>query len=288
MATGQAGATPRTAGARPDGVVLECRGLHKHFSGVVAVGSVDLEVRAGEFLAVVGDNGAGKSTLIKMLCGALQPDSGDIFLMGEKTVFDGPLDARLRGIEVVHQDLALISTMDVPQNLYLGRELVRTVLGIPILRRRAMTNQASEHLAKLGLNFPVVRGQQVDRLSGGMRQGVAIARALTWQSGVLILDEPTAALGVKQSELVLSLARRVVERGSAVVLISHTLPYVMQFADRIAVMRHGEKVADLPRSVTTPELLVSHIVGVESQDTLSRIVSSQWSSAENAKDEERR
>ena len=256
--------------------VLECQKLHKHFGGVVAVHEVDLEIRRGELLAIIGDNGAGKSTLVKMLCGAIQPDGGEIFYDGQPVKFTGPLDARLRGIETVHQDLALIPTMDVAQNLFLGRELVHRVRGFPLrfLRRGTMIRKATDHLADLDVSVPAASGITVDRLSGGQRQGVAIARALTWASGVLIMDEPTAALGVKQSEAVLQSARRVSERGNAVILITHTLPYVLNFADRIVVLRHGRKVGDLPRSQATPEGLVALIVGLEAEDAVSNIVAS--------------
>lgn len=269
-------------------VILECRKLYKHFGGVVAVNEVDLEVRRGELLAIIGDNGAGKSTLIKMLCGAIQPDAGEVIYEGEQMSFEGPLDARLRGIETVYQDLALIPTMDVAQNLFLGREIVTRParLPIPFLKRRTMIKQTTDHLADLGVSVPAANGISVDRLSGGQRQGIAIARALTWASGVLIMDEPTAALGVKQSEAVLTLARRVADHGNAVILISHTLPYVMNFADRIVVLRHGQKVGDLPRSEATPEGLVALIVGLESQSSVSNIVASHWSSKAGSKEEE--
>jgi simple sugar transport system ATP-binding protein len=172
--------------------------------------------------------------------------------------------------------------MDVAENLFLGREEVRRVgrVSTGILRRRAMVQQSGQHLAELGVSVPTTHGLQVDRLSGGQQQGVATARALTWESGVLIMDEPTAALGVKQSEAVLDLARRVAERGSAVLFITHTLPYVMRFADRVVVMRHARKVADLPREDTTAEGLVSLMVGLGSEGPPVRPDSSSNSLAE--------
>ena len=259
-----------------ESAVLACRDLYKHFGGVVALASVDLDVHPGEILAIIGDNGAGKSTLVKMLCGAIQPDGGRLIFHGKAIAFDGPLDARMHGIETVFQDLALIPTMDVAQNLFLGRELVAPAgrLSVGFLRKRRMIRETAAHLADLGVAVPSTSGISVDRLSGGQRQGIAIARALTWASSVLIMDEPTAALGVKQSEAVLTLARRVADRGSAVILITHTLPYVMRFADRIVVLRHGRKVGDLPRVEATPEGLVSLIVGLESQGSVSGIVES--------------
>lgn len=253
----------------------------------MAVDSVDVEIVGGEVLAILGDNGAGKSTLIRMLCGAIRQDGGEIFHRGERVRFEGPLDARARGIETVHQDLALIQTMDVAQNLFLGREMTMRLFGrrTPFLARRGMVRSAAKHLAELGVAVPAVNGLTVDRLSGGQRQGIAIARALTWQSGVLIMDEPTAALGVRQSEAVLSLAKRVAERGSGVVLISHTLPHVLKFADRIVVLRHGRVVGNLQVAEATPERLVSLIVGQEAQESVSKIVASSLASEGGEKED---
>jgi simple sugar transport system ATP-binding protein len=250
------------ASAQP---ILESRGITKHFGGVVALNAIDLEIRAGELLALIGDNGAGKSTLVKILCGALQPDSGEILHRGEAVVFDGPLDARTRGIETVHQDLALVPALDVAANLYLGRERKYSLrLGpLSILNQREMARGAAERLRDLAISLPRVSGFRVDRLSGGQRQAIAIARAAAWATDVLFMDEPTAALGIEQSKAVLALARRLVERGSAVVLITHTLPYVMEVADRVVVLRQGRKVGDLPRAEATPEGLVSRIVGFD-------------------------
>jgi ABC-type sugar transport system ATPase subunit len=224
-----------------------------------------------------------------MLCGALKPDGGQISYDGREVRFDGTLDARLAGIETVFQDLALIPTMDVAQNLYLGRELTARTgpLRLGFLKRREMIRTATSHLAELGVSVPAPSGLPVDRLSGGQRQGIAIARALTWASGVLILDEPTAALGVRQSEAVLNLARRAAERGTAVILITHTLPYVMKYADRIVVMRRGEKVGDLPCSQATPDQLVSLIVGLDSAGSVASIVESSWGTGENSRQEPR-
>jgi fructose transport system ATP-binding protein len=258
-------------------VILECQRLYKQFGGVVAVDSIDLAIVRGQILAVIGDNGAGKSTLIKMLCGAMKPDAGKILYEGKQVTFAGPLDARMRGIETVYQDLALIPTMDVAQNLFLGREMVRRPWGIPtrVLKRRAMVKSTATHLSELSVSVPAVKGLSVDRLSGGQRQGIAIARALTWESGVLIMDEPTAALGVRQSETVLTLAKRVADRGSAVLLISHSLPHVMNFADRIVVLFQGKTVADMTASDATPEDLVSLMVGQDASKSVSKIVESQ-------------
>jgi simple sugar transport system ATP-binding protein len=251
-----------------NGVVLEARGLSKAYGAVVAIKSVDLAIRREEILAIVGDNGAGKSTLIRMLAGAVRPDKGEILHRGEKVHFESPHHARARGIETVWQELALVPEIDVAENLYVGREVlyggrwVRRL--VPILNRRAMVRGAEERLRALEITIPGGAGMPIKALSGGQRQAVAVARASTWATDVLFMDEPTAALGVQQSKAVLSLARRVADRGLAVVMISHTLPHVMDFADRIVVLRHGRKVADLARGEATAELLVSLIVGFES------------------------
>lgn len=246
--------------------VVECRGLTKRFGSVVAVDSVDLDIRGSEVLALIGDNGAGKSTLVKMICGAIQPDMGEIFLQGELVSFETPHEARMRGIETIWQDLALAPSLDVAGNLYVGREVVygRLPRILGLLNRRAMARGAEERLRGLEISLPAISGVPVANLSGGQRQAVAIARAAAWATDALMMDEPTAALGVKQSQATLELARSIAARGLAVVLITHNLPHVMQYADRIVVLRHGRKVADLPRSDATPERLVSLIVGFES------------------------
>jgi simple sugar transport system ATP-binding protein len=256
--------------------ILEARQLSKRYGGVAALNSIDLEIRKGELLAVVGDNGAGKSTLLKVLCGATRPDDGEIFHRGERVVFKSPLDARRRGIETIYQDLALVPLLDVSANLYLGRELVYRVPipGLSILKRRAMIRGAVKRLRELEINIPVVSRVPTANLSGGQRQAVAIARAAAWASDVLFMDEPTTALGVRQAEVVITLARRLANSGIAVVLITHSLPQVMELADRIVVLRHGRKVADFPRSEATPERLVALIVGFDpgiSKDESARL-----------------
>jgi simple sugar transport system ATP-binding protein len=252
----------------PAGVPLVvARGLSKHFGTVRAVEDVDLEIGHSEIVAIVGDNGAGKTTLIKMLSGALQPDSGEIEVEGAAVRIHGPLDARALGIETLYQDLALLPNLDVTTNLYLGRE--RKVSGplgaLGVLARREMRQEARRHLDDLRISIPHVWGTPVESLSGGQRQSVAIARALVWASKLVIMDEPTAALGVAQSAAVLDLTRRVRERGTSVVVISHILPHVLELADRIVVLRHGRKVADLPASEVTQDRLIALIVGFEGQ-----------------------
>ena len=239
--------------------------MTKHYGPIHAVDDVSLTVGQAEIVAVVGDNGAGKSTLAKMLSGAVHPDAGEILVNGEAVQFHGPGDARAAGIETIYQDLALLPNLDVITNLYLGREQRRTGVGglARVLDRRAMREDAKRHLGDLRINIPRITGTAVEAMSGGQRQSVAIARAVMWASKLLIMDEPTAALGVAQSAAVLDLVRRVRERGTSVVIISHILPHVLELADRIVVIRHGRRVADLPADGVTQDRLIALIVGYE-------------------------
>ena len=245
--------------------LLEARGLTKHYGSIRATHDVDLSIGHGEVVAVVGDNGAGKSTLIKMLSGAVAPDAGEITVEGQPRHFSGPNDARAAGIETLYQDLALLPNLDATTNLFLGRERVEAGLLRPFgfLQRRRMREEAAHHLADLHIEIPKIWGSPVEALSGGQRQTVAIARALVWASKLLIMDEPTAALGVAQSQAVLDLVRRVRERGTSVIVISHILPHVIELADRVVVMRHGEKVADLPAEGLGQDRLIELIIGYE-------------------------
>jgi fructose transport system ATP-binding protein len=243
--------------------LLSARGLVKRFGMITAVDHVDLDVARGEILALVGDNGAGKSTLIKMLSGAITPDAGDLAIDGEPVRLRTPVDARAVGIETIYQDLALLPNLDVATNLFLGRETFVSGVGgaLHILARRRMRREASRYLSDLHITLPRAWGTPVSALSGGQRQSVAIARAIVWASKLMIMDEPTAALGVAQSQAVLDLVRRVRERGTSVVIISHILPHVLELADRIVVMRHGEKVADVSAEGVTQDELIELIVG---------------------------
>lgn len=245
-------------------VVLEARGLRKSYGAITAVDGVDLQIRRGEILAVVGDNGAGKSTVVKMLCGAVRPDAGDLFLDGQAVSFPSPAAARARGVETVFQDLALVPNRDVVANLFLGRELLYggVLRPLRLLNRPEMRRRAADQLAQLEVNVPRATGLPIGRMSGGQRQAVAIARAAFWASRVMFMDEPTAALGVRESKAVLRLARRVADQGVAVVMVSHALPHVVELADRAVVMRHGIKVADLAR-VTDVRELIDLILGAE-------------------------
>jgi fructose transport system ATP-binding protein len=230
----------------PTAPILTARGLVKRFGRVTALDHADFELEAGEILGVIGDNGAGKSTLIKALAGAVLPDHGDILLDGRKVVFRSPLDARAAGIETVYQDLALSPALSIADNLFLGRE--RRAPGIAgrifrMLDRTGMQKDARRHLNGLGLLTIQNIRQPVETLSGGQRQGVAIVRATSFGSRVVIMDEPTAALGVKESRKVLELIQDVKRRGLSIVLISHNMPHVFELADRIHIHRLGRRVA---------------------------------------------
>ena len=233
--------------------VLQARGLTKHFGRVVAMDGCDFDLEPGEILAVIGDNGAGKSTLIKALSGAVAPDSGQILLEGKQVEFQSPIDARRSGIETVYQNLALLPALSIVDNMFLGRELRSPGFAGRLLRRLdrdAMRTFACEKLAELGLLTIQNIDQTVETLSGGQRQGIAVARAVAFGSKVVIMDEPTAALGVREGRRVLDLIRDVKERGMPIVLISHNMPHVFEVADRIHVHRLGKRIAVLdPKSV---------------------------------------
>jgi len=235
---------------------LELRGISKSFGSVQALTDVDFEVRNGEVMALVGDNGAGKSTLIKTVAGIHAADGGEIFFEGEHVSISGPKDAGKLGIEVVYQDLALCDNLDVVQNMYLGREAHDA---FQRLKEPVMEQKTAETLK--GLRVTTIRSirQVVATLSGGQRQSVAVAKAVQWNSKLVILDEPTAALGVAQTEQVLALVRRLGEQGLAVVLISHNLHDVFETADRITVLRLGRSVGVFERRQTTQQAVVEAI-----------------------------
>jgi simple sugar transport system ATP-binding protein len=244
--------------------VLEAHGLSKSYGPIVAIEDVDIVLERGEILAIVGDNGAGKSTLVKILSGALAADHGDVLIEGEQVRLATPHQAREFGIETVFQDLALAPNRDVVENLYLGKELCYGGILRPFkfLRRGEMLAAAHEQLRQLEVSLPRITGVPIGRMSGGQRQCVAVARAAFWSSKVMFMDEPTAALGVRESRAVLELVRRVADTGTAVAIISHAIPHVVQIAERIIVMRHGRKAADLRGGVSVEEL-VNLIVGAE-------------------------
>lgn len=225
--------------------VLQAIGLVKRFGHVVALDGADFELFPGEILAVIGDNGAGKSTLIKALSGALIPDEGEILLNGEVVHFHNPLDARRMGIETVYQDLAVAPALNIMENIFLGREIRRPgILGsvFHMLDKRQMMSDTVRYMADLKIGIQSM-SQPVGTLSGGQRQGVAVARSAAFARNVVIMDEPTAALGVKESRMVVELIRQVRARGLPVILISHNMPLVFELADRIHIQRLGRRVA---------------------------------------------
>jgi simple sugar transport system ATP-binding protein len=242
--------------------LLEARGVKKRFGAVDALRGASFSVGAGEVVALMGDNGAGKSTLIKTICGVHTPDEGEILFAGQSIVGKSPSQIHEIGIETVYQDLALAPDLDTAANLYLGRELLaKGLLGrLGVLAKRQMTAHANQVLADLNVNIKDASAP-VATLSGGQQQSVAVARAVTWANQIVIMDEPTAALGVPQTRAVLDLIRRVRDSGRSVVLISHSLPDVMAVADRIEVLRLGRRVARLTTKDTTDEQIVAAMTG---------------------------
>lgn len=225
--------------------IFQARGLVKRYGGVTALDGTDFDLRAGEILAVIGDNGAGKSSLIKALSGAVIPDAGDLLLDGQTVRFKSPIDARRHGIETVYQDLAVAPAMTIAENLFLGREILRPgLLGrwLRLIDKQRMLTEAEGYMQDLKIGIRSMK-QAVGTLSGGQRQGVAVARSTAFAKHVVILDEPTAALGVKEGNMVLELIRRVRDRGLPVILISHNMPHVFEIADRIHIQRLGKRVA---------------------------------------------
>ena len=238
-----------------DTPLLELRDITKSFGSVQALDGVDFEVRSGEVMALVGDNGAGKSTLIKCVAGTHAADDGKVLFEGREVHIHGPKDAAKLGIEVVYQDLALCDNLDVVQNMYLGREANR----LEILSEPVMEQHTAETLTSLRVTTINSVRQTVATLSGGQRQSVAVARAVMWNSKLVILDEPTAALGVAQTEQVLELVRRLGQQGLGVVIISHNLHDVFETADRITVLRLGRNVGLFERDKTTQQEIVEAI-----------------------------
>ncbi len=240
---------------------LALTGITKRFGAVLALDQVDFEVYAGEVVALVGDNGAGKSTLTKIIAGVYQPNAGTIRFAGRLAHIGSPEDASALGIATVYQDLALCDNLDVVANLFLGRERATGLPGgLGSLSEEEMERRTRDVLQTLSVKIPSVR-RPVSDLSGGQRQSVAVSRAVLWGSQVVLLDEPTAALGVEQTAMVLRLVSQLRERGLAVVLISHNLADVFQVADRIVVLRLGRRVATFQRRKATPEQVVAAITG---------------------------
>ncbi len=239
-----------------DAPLIEARGIVRHFGHVQALQGADFSVGSGEIVALVGDNGAGKSSLVRILSGTDRPNAGEIRVNGEAVHFAGPQDARAAGIETVYQDLALAPDLDTAANVFLGRELFKPgLLGrLGVLDRPRMVQRAGEAMARLGVRLRP--SAEVLALSGGQRQSVAVARAAMWATSAIFMDEPTAALGLVQTKGVLDLIQRVREAGTAVVLISHNLPQVLEIADRIVVLRLGRTVGQIATSDITMDELI--------------------------------
>ena len=250
--------------ADPDETVLSARGLVKTFGKVVGLDGVDVDLFPGEVLAVIGDNGAGKSTLIKGLTGALIPDAGQVFLDGKEVHFRTPQDARQAGIETVYQTLAVAPALDIAANMFLGRERRRSgPLGsvFRMLDKKGMKEDAGTSMANLGIATVQNMSQAVETLSGGQRQAVAVARAATFAEKFVVLDEPTAALGVKETGQVLNLIQQIKAKGMPVILISHNMPNVFEVADRIHIARLGGCAGVISPKTHTPTEAVAIMTG---------------------------
>ena len=243
--------------------MLQVRELTKRFGGLTAVDRVDMEVYPGEVVGLLGDNGAGKSTLIKMVSGVYHPDGGQIFFQGKELKLGSPMDALELGIETLYQDLALAENLNVYANIFLGRERTKPFLGlIQVLDHAAMHQESLKVLKRLEIEIPSLRSQ-IKTLSGGQRQAVAIGRSIYWNAKLLIMDEPTAALGVQEQRKVLDLVRVLRSQNIPIIVISHQLYDIFSVCDRLVVMRRGKKVAERRTKETTPDEVVGLIIGSE-------------------------
>ncbi|PZV33311.1 ATP-binding cassette domain-containing protein [Mesorhizobium kowhaii] len=245
--------------------LLSLRDICRSFGGIQALDNVSLEIAKGDIIGLVGDNGAGKSTLIKILAGAHDPTSGDVILEGRPQKLSPPAEAQRLGIETVYQDLSLIGTFTAAENFFLGRELAlgRGPALLRLIRRKSMGDTAVKGLDELHIDIPGVRSKTVERMSGGQRQLVAIARGAFWGHKLLLLDEPTAALGVRESREVLELIKRLTAKGLTIVMVTHNLDHLWQVCNRVVVMRRGRKAADLLSSGTNMEEVVAYITGAK-------------------------
>jgi simple sugar transport system ATP-binding protein len=261
--------------------VLELHGISMSYGPVRALRGVSLAVRAGEVIGLIGDNGAGKSTLVSIISGFAQPDRGQILVNGVEKKFASAIDARNAGIETVFQALALAPTLDIVDNVYLGREQLRAGLSGRWLKwtdKGAMRREVAASFERLGLKLPPLN-TVVSALSGGQRQAVAIARAVIWGGRIVLLDEPTAALGVKQTEIVLTFIERLKEHGVAVIFISHNMQQVLRVVGRVVVMRLGHKIYDGARENLTGPQLVGLMTGVINEDMLAQGAAGKLASA---------
>jgi ABC-type sugar transport system ATPase subunit len=245
------------------GYLLEVRNIVKRFGGLTAVDNVSMGVAAGEVVGLLGDNGAGKSTLIKIVSGVYRADEGKVLFQDREVDIASPMDALGMGIETIYQDLALAENLNTPANIFLGREKLKKALGVlNVLDHEYMHEESRQVLEKLDIPIPSLRNK-IKALSGGQRQAVAISRSIYWDAKFLIMDEPTAALGVAEQKKVLDLVNRLKSHGIGVIVISHQMHDVFSVADRLVIMRRGEKVAELVTRETTADEVVSLIVGAE-------------------------
>jgi D-xylose transport system ATP-binding protein len=240
--------------------LLRAEGVSKHFGAIEALRDVSFEVNRGEVVALLGDNGAGKSTLVKIIAGGMAPSAGRIVFNGEERRFTSPADAKAAGIETVYQDLSLCTNVDVVANFFMGRELTRRVLGIPVLRERDMQRETAKALAAAGTRIPSLR-TRVEHLSGGQRQAIELNRFVHWGGKLVVLDEPFAALGVEQTRRGLETIARVRSQGIGVIMVTHVMAQAFQVADRIVVLRHGMVAGDVATEATGPDEIVRMITG---------------------------
>jgi D-xylose transport system ATP-binding protein len=242
------------------GPLLQLDTVAKHFGAIEALRGVSFSVDRGEVVALLGDNGAGKSTLVKIIAGGLSPSGGRIVFDGAERRFGSPAEAKDAGIETVYQDLALCTNVDVVANFFMGRELTRRILGIPVLKEREMQEETARALAAGGTRIPSLR-TNVEHLSGGQRQAIELNRFVHWGGKLVLLDEPFAALGVEQTRRGLDMVERVKERGIGVILITHVMAQAFAVADRIVVLRHGVVAGDVATASTSPDAVVRMITG---------------------------
>jgi ABC-type sugar transport system ATPase subunit len=239
--------------------IMRMENISKSFGAIRAVQHVDVELCAGEVIGLVGDNGSGKTTLMKVLSGIYQPNEGKIYIDGKDVRFEHRLAARNLGIEMVYQDLGLCFAIDIAENMFMGRELVKGFLGLRILDKRKMHAEAVRCLTNIGVNFPSTK-TRVKNLSGGQQKAIAVERSVYWDTKITIMDEPTAALGVKEQSKVLEIITNLKERGIGVIFISHNLEEIFSVADRIVVLSRGRKVADVIRTETSKDQIVTQMI----------------------------
>ena len=249
-----------------NGYIVEMRGISKRFGSVHALKEVDLELRPGEILGLVGDNAAGKSTLMKVLSGAVAPDEGEVFVEGEQVTIRNPRDAQALGIEMIYQDLALCNNLDVAGNVFLGREFTKRMVGLKVLDKKKMYGESAELLSRLRINISSPR-LRVERMSGGQRQMVACARSIAFQSKILIMDEPTAALGVREANSLLRLIRDLRNQGLSIIMITQRIPDVLAIGDRVMVLKGGERQGVLEVGAASLDDVVELIVRGRGRET---------------------